>query len=220
MRKSPSGITLADQRRFIAAIAESYSDARWTKLEQLQRELAPVVASAPEGHVLELGAGAGTVLEAIQSLGRWSVGVEAVPEMVAEARKHGAEPMVLADGVSLPFPDRTFALVTLWGNTLGPIPGVENRVGLLREVRRVLSDEGILAAAVLNRYAGPRRLFRPLEYLFHVRDRDGRPVSSLAGYNRFYTPAQLKQELRAAGFHRFKRVSTLFSSALVMLARA
>ena len=217
MKDNPTSITLDQQRQFIGEIARAYSEHRFARRATIEADLAAVLKMVPGDPVLELGAGGGVVLEVLRDAGRSAFGVEVVPEMVAEAASRGVAGMVRADGTALPFSPATFALITLWGNTLGPIPGEENRLHLLREAHRVLKSGGWLVVTALNAFSGPRRMLQRREFTFRFPVQPGK-WSDQAGYNRIYTRGHLKKELRAAGFKNFKMLSGFTSYMHIMLA--
>ena len=216
---SAGGFSLADQRRFIASIAPDYVQDRWRQREKIRKELEILPPASTEGWALELGAGGGVVLDLLGEAGWKAVGVEVVGEMIHRAAEQTSQPLVQADGIQLPFRNNTFSLITLWGNTLGPIPGQSNRVALLSEAKRVLTEEGVLALSVLNRTAGVRRMLRPVEGMFHYVTKATGARSPLQGYNRYYSLGRVKQELKLAGFTSFRRLSSLRASSLVLLCK-
>ena len=211
-------VTLSDQRSFISEIANDYSRDRWQKKLSVRTHLEPLLKKVAVNPLLEIGAGAGVVLSLLQEMGYRAYGIEIVTTMIQAAKDRGVGGLIQADGVAMPFADGSFGFATLWGNTLGPIPGKENRIALLREARRVLAPDAPLAVTALNRTAGPRRLLLPLEFVFRYPREDG-GRSEQHGYNRYYTIWQLKRELREAGFRRIKRISGMFEGTLVVLAK-
>lgn len=217
MKKDPRSITLDDQRRFIGEIAEAYTGDRLAVASSIQTEFAAILALVPDDPLLELGAGGGVVLESLRDAGRSAWGVEVVDEMIHQARRRGVKGMIQADGCELPFPDASFALITLWGNTLGPIPGRDNRLGLLRESKRVLRPDGWLVVTALNRFAGPRRMLKRQEFSFRYQLQQGK-WSNHSGYNRYYTRGQLKSELKGGGFSRFRVLSGFTDYMHILLA--
>lgn len=217
MKRDPRTITLTDQRHFIAEIAESYTKERVGSIDTIRTELATVLDLVPNDPVLEVGAGGGIVLELLRLAGRRAWGIEVVGEMIEEAKIREVEGMIHADGSVLPFASDSFGLITLWGNTLGPIPERDNRIALLGECQRVLQQKGWMAMSALNLFAGPRRMLRRHEFSFRFQLKPGQ-WSSLSGYNRYYTRGQLKRELRDAGFKRFRFVSRFNSYMHILLA--
>jgi SAM-dependent methyltransferase len=221
-------IDLNGQREFISEIAESYSHDRWKNGPQIKNELESLFRKADEldlsklvvekSSVLELGAGSGVVLGQLQQMNLNAVGVEVVSEATKLSKDENVHSLINADGCSLPFSDNTFSLILLWGNTIGPIPGEENRINLLKEARRVLRSDGKLAISVLNRSCSVRRMMNAKEYHFHYHSQSSEWISSKAGYNRYYGVGELKVELKKAGYTRFHRLSGRCDSALIIIA--
>lgn len=213
---TPSSISLADQRKFIAEIAEAYSEDRLTLVEKIEQEIQPVLSRLPNKNVLELGAGAGAVTLALKKSGYHVVAVEIVREMIRNAPEIIKPWFVRADGIELPFKSHQFGAVFIWGNTLGPIPGEQNRSQLLIEAKRVLIPGGILAVNVLNRNCSLRRMFSPREYLFHYHSRQEKWKSTLPGYNKFFTFRELRHLLHETGYKDCIRVSPRFDASLTV----
>jgi SAM-dependent methyltransferase len=85
------------------------------------------------GRLLDLGCGTGVALPVLQRLGWSVVGVDVSEEMLARARRHGAE-VLRFDGRTLPFEDASFdACLALWIHT-----DVDDFPAMLREAARVL----------------------------------------------------------------------------------
>jgi ubiquinone/menaquinone biosynthesis C-methylase UbiE len=93
------------------------------------------LGAAPGATVLDVGTGGGDIPRSLAR--RWSfTGVDSRPEVVALARSFGGVPeLVVADGLSLPWPDGTFdvAHCSLVLHHLEPVAAVT----LLRQMRRV-----------------------------------------------------------------------------------
>jgi ubiquinone/menaquinone biosynthesis C-methylase UbiE len=110
----------------------------------------------PPGRILDIGCGCGREAVALARLGYRVTGVDIMPEMLRVAETVVAEADIsvdfhLSDGKTLDFPDETFDHVIVWSQTLGYVPGVQNRVHLLRECARVLRRDGRLSFSVHDR---------------------------------------------------------------------
>lgn len=143
-------------RGMFAAVAPRYDllnrvlslrqDVRW------RRRLVAALAAAPPGPVLDLATGTGDVALAIAD--RRVIGADFCIDMLAVARAKGGGhcvAWVAADGLALPFKERSVAAVTV-------AFGVRNFADLaagLTEARRALLPGGVLAILEFQR---PRRV--------------------------------------------------------------
>lgn len=218
MNKPDRNFQLEDQRSFISEIAEQYVRDRYSLVEKISRELAPLRSFLTGNLVLELGAGGGVILRVV---GEWAdsiIGIEIVREMISSADASVKRRMILGDGAIMPFRDSTFDTVLCWGNTLGPIPGEVNRSKLLVDAYRVLKPGGFLCLSVLNKHSSPRRWLKAKEYLFHYQGRSERWKSTQVGYNRYFSHQELKKLLRSVGFRTVRRISSIRDATLAVVA--
>jgi ubiquinone/menaquinone biosynthesis C-methylase UbiE/O-antigen/teichoic acid export membrane protein len=108
----------------------------------------------PGARVLEVGCGAGVTAVALAERSLHVEAADTVPAMVALTLRHAVEAGVedrlearVADAHSLPYEDRTFKLVL----ALGLVPWLHSPAQGVREMARVLSDDGFLVASFDNR---------------------------------------------------------------------
>jgi SAM-dependent methyltransferase len=128
--------------------------------------------------LLDFGCGTGAFLEDLDRFGAVSA-VDGDPNAVAFCHARGrSEVRLVPPGAPLPFPDRAFDLVT----TLDVVEHVEDDVGALRELRRVLRPGGLLLVAV------PAFMF-----LWGKQD-------EVSHHHRRYTTTSLRRALAEAGF--------------------
>jgi demethylmenaquinone methyltransferase / 2-methoxy-6-polyprenyl-1,4-benzoquinol methylase len=101
-----------------------------------------IVASWQPGRIADLATGTGDLALALQKKlpDAEITGVDFLPEMLELARHKGVQHVVLADAMSLPFPDRSFDCVTI---AFG-LRNLENYSTGLAEIRRVLDTNGHL----------------------------------------------------------------------------
>ena len=138
---------------------------RWRKVA------AQVAARGQEGVALDLATGTGDLAFALAGPRqiRWAVGLDLVPEMLFRARKKsfakGLEDRVrfaLGDGLSLPFPDNTFACAASgWG--LRNMPDL--RRSLEEMVRVVVPGGRVVSLESVPVRGGPIGL--PFSLFFH-----------------------------------------------------
>jgi ubiquinone/menaquinone biosynthesis C-methylase UbiE len=107
-----------------------------------------------EGRVLDLGAGMGGFAVAMRRQGQRIVAFDynfAYCEIArTRAKRYALNLAVLVGaGEALPFGDKSFHIVTCWD----VLEHVQTPEHLLREISRVLDDDGIAFMTVINRYA-------------------------------------------------------------------
>jgi len=145
--------------------------------------------------VLDVGCGTGEYVHRANELGFSACGVEPAEAMRKVAIEKNPTSTIL-DGVAtgLPFPDKMFDLV-ICIEVLRYLHRTDNKEAL-REMHRVLKPDGMMFLTSVNKYAldgfyldyGLRRLFR------------GKRVSAAVPHCEFTTPADIDNEIRAAGF--------------------
>ena len=120
--------------RFIRKDAAAY--------EQLYELLRPVVR---QKNVLELATGTGLIAKNIVNSAAHIEATDASPEMLAEAKQGNCSAKLhfsVQDMFHLPYADKSFDVVIV-ANALHIVPEPEKA---LPEIRRVLKDDGVLAA--------------------------------------------------------------------------
>lgn len=157
----------------------------------LDTELKKLPAGAK---ILDVGCGTGNYLVRFRELGFAPQGVEPAAGMI-EAAKRLDPSLTITHGVatSLPFPDNSFDLVTSI-EVLRYLHLQDIRVAF-REMFRVLRPGGRIFVTMVNRYALDG---------FYVRQRvrqrfKGRDFDRENPHCEFFTPAELRAELRRAG---------------------
>jgi demethylmenaquinone methyltransferase/2-methoxy-6-polyprenyl-1,4-benzoquinol methylase len=185
-----------------------------------RRATAAAVASAPPGPALDLATGTGDLALAVRAIarGRLVVGADFSEAMLRQARAklrargERAVPLLAADALALPFPDRTFACVTsafLLRNLADLGAGLE-------EMRRVTIPGGVVAALEIIRPGVPgwdaifgvyfNRVV-PLIGALVARDRAAYTYLPRS-VERFVTPTELADLMRGAGLRdvRYRRL--------------
>jgi demethylmenaquinone methyltransferase/2-methoxy-6-polyprenyl-1,4-benzoquinol methylase len=145
--------TIADRYDLITVLLSYGRDAAW------KRRLVALADVRPGTNALDLACGTGDIAFALASKGAHVVGLDITPRMVELAKKKGTVtflrgakkgdcPLFLVgDMLALPFPDRSFDLVTT-GYGIRNVPDLDVA---LSEVRRVLRPGGLFLSLDFNR---------------------------------------------------------------------
>ena len=102
-----------------------------------------------ESNILELGCGAGRVSYNLYKLGYKNItGIDLSKNMISSAKKYAFDKNAdikyyVDDAMNLSFKECTYDCVLFMFNGLMLIPGLENRIKVLKEVKRVLNKNGI-----------------------------------------------------------------------------
>lgn len=173
-------------RRSAYPFAQAFQDER----NDVLMSLAPAAAGDRAVRSVDLGCGTGIMLGRLRERFGRPVGVDASQEMLdgypPDARRDA--PLVRADMASLPFAPDSFDLVVC----RSALHHMEDEVGVLREIARVLSPGGRL---ILGEPANDNLLTRAARALVRSRPSYGK-VHTI---DRAYTRGQLRALLDAAG---------------------
>ncbi len=169
----------------------------------LRRLLPPLLEGRPPGPVLDVGCGVGAMFDALTDLGRPVIGLDISPQALALSQRGTPPPLVQATALTLPFADRSFALLTVLDVLYHR--SVPDDGAVLAECHRVCRSAGVLLVVE----PALQWLRSSHDVVYHTRQR--------------YTPAGLSRRVAAAGFQviRAGYVSSLLFPAvfLVRLAR-
>jgi len=178
------------------------------------RRLVPLWLDKKCGLLLEIGSGVGWFCKLAAAMGWQPVGLDISVKACQEAKEMWGIAEVCSDSLSLPFKSQTFHLVVLC-HTLEHLFSPKQ---VLREVHRVLRENGWVALEVPNANSFGRKLF-------------GEEWGSweLPRHLHHFTPETLKKVLELAGFQNIKVVSArhkphllaarLFPKKLCLLAK-
>lgn len=138
------------------------------------------------GRALDLGCGTGNYTLELRRRGGFDViGLDASEGMLAVARSKGLN-CIKGDAYSLPFPDGSFDLVL----SVTMFEFIHEPERVVAEINRVLKPGGEVLIGTMNGRSA-WFLFKRLKSLF---------VETAYRYARFYTPRELEDLLRNAGF--------------------
>ncbi len=140
--------TIADRYDFITVALSYGQDRGWKR--RLVRLAQPVAGR----RALDLATGTGDIAFALAACGSRVVGLDITPRMIelAAAKAHrraGSCAFVVGDMLTLPFPDRSFDLVTT-GYGLRNVPDLPRAIG---EIARVLAPGGMALSLDFNKPA-------------------------------------------------------------------
>jgi SAM-dependent methyltransferase len=141
----------------------------YTYLRMMDREDLCLLKNVPPGRVLDIGCGFGDVLRELKNRGWEAHGIEINQIAAAQAKKFGLEIFVgqLSDAR---FPSKFFDAVILRHS----LEHMYRPSEILKEVRRILKDNGVLLIEVPNVDSLEARIFKtrwalwnPPEHLYH-----------------------------------------------------
>lgn len=131
---------------------------------------------------LDVGCGAGNMLQALRQHSRFSVGVDSAYKALQFSKKDGVHIVAQADALSLCFPDHTFDFVTV----LDVLEHCEDDLLSLAEVYRVLKPGGVVILTV-----------PALSVLWSALDRT-------AHHYRRYTASEIREKAQQGNFDVLK----------------
>jgi ubiquinone/menaquinone biosynthesis methyltransferase len=141
--------TIADRYDFITRFLSYGKDRRW------KRRLIQLANLQPSDRVLDLACGTGDIVSAAAPHVQRAVGLDVTFRMLQLANQRAGPPKsgryVTGDMLALPFPERTFTVVTI-GYGLRNVPDLPRS---LREIRRVLAPQGRVLSLDFNRPSNP-----------------------------------------------------------------
>ncbi|WP_457742659.1 class I SAM-dependent methyltransferase [Thermococcus sp.] len=180
-------------------IANRYDDWYRTKtgqyVDSIEKWLVFSMLKSKSGKALDIGCGTGNYTLELERRGFEVIGLDASGEMLKIARSKGLN-CVRGNAYSLPFPDDSFDLVL----SVAMFEFIREPERVLREVYRVLKPGGEVLIGTMNGRSA-WFLFKRLKSLF---------VETAYRYARFYTPKELEELMRNAGFKNVESAGVIF----------
>jgi ubiquinone/menaquinone biosynthesis methyltransferase len=138
--------TIADRYDLITVVLSYAQDRRW------KRRLVRLAHPSPGVRALDLATGTGDIAFAMALAGAQVVGLDITPRMIELANQKanpadGACAFIIGDMLDLPFPDRSFDVVTT-GYGLRNVPDLTRAID---EIARVLAPGGLALSLDFNR---------------------------------------------------------------------
>ncbi len=168
--------------------------------------------SDTEGHILDVGCGAGRVTSALEARGYDVTGVDISKPLLVQANsEHPDIEFVSSDVSDLPFDSDSYKYVVFAFNGLDYLSPVELRWEALREIRRVLSPSGTFVFSSHNQWYALPALLSDLGYVRdkYLRSKNGGRLfypykferTSIGDLETYFTnPVRQRQELSRVGF--------------------
>ena len=120
----------------------------------LARKYNIVQALKPMGSILDIGCGSGELLQLFHKKGWKTVGIE--PDDVVRKTAISRYALDIREEISLKtIPDGSFDVITMW-HVLEHVPDLTGRV---KEIKRLLKNDGILIVAVPNSNSGDAKIY-------------------------------------------------------------
>ncbi|ASJ11232.1 ubiquinone biosynthesis protein UbiE [Thermococcus sp. P6] len=180
-------------------IARRYDDWYGTKtgsyVDRTEKWLVFSMLRSRSGRALDLGCGTGNYTLELKRRGFEVIGLDASEGMLSVARSKGLN-CIKGDARDLPFPDGSFNLVL----SVTMFEFIHEPEEVVEEIWRVLKPGGEVLIGTMNGRSA-WFLFKRLKSLF---------VETAYRYARFYTPGELEDLLRKAGFKDVESAGVIF----------
>ena len=138
------------------AYHQGYEEHYTRKLNTARVRVGRIAGMVPDRkiRILDVGCGVGAILDAARERGWDTTGVDVSRRVVSICRDRGFDCQAI-DGLELPYPDKSFDVVTAWS----VIEHVADAAETLAEWRRVLRDDGVLVMDTNDASCLKARLF-------------------------------------------------------------
>lgn len=162
---------------------------------------------------LDVGCGWGWAIKYFRDIGVEMHGFDVTHNILKGSISFcGIENLLIADGEKIPYKKDTFDLLFSW-HVIEHVPHPEI---FLKEIKRVLRDDGLLVIGVPNDRALDILPFRPLRYLLNEKSNKIQKIIKLMtyhdiGHEREYTKDEIKNELIGAGFEILQINTCIFT---------
>lgn len=164
---------------------------------------------------LDVGCGWGWAIKYFRDIGIEMHGFDVTHNILKDTVSFcGRENLLIADGEKIPYKKDTFDLVFSW-HVIEHVPHPEI---FLKEIKRVLRDDGLLVIGVPNDHALDILPFRPLRHLMNEKVNKNKIQKIIKlmtyhdlGHKREYTKDEIKNELIDAGFEVVQVNSYIFA---------
>ncbi|TXT55991.1 MAG: hypothetical protein BAJATHORv1_30375 [Candidatus Thorarchaeota archaeon] len=99
-----------------------------------------------KGKVLDIGSGAGRVLQYLHGKGIEAVGIDNSSAAIAACKSQGITNVEIMSATELDFEENTFDTVVMYGNNFGILGDVDMVVEMLRDIHRITKKDSIILA--------------------------------------------------------------------------
>jgi 2-polyprenyl-3-methyl-5-hydroxy-6-metoxy-1,4-benzoquinol methylase len=129
---------------------------RLNRLYHMEKICRSVEQVTSEGRLLDVGCATGNFLDRMRKRGNWQVwGVEVNEDAARYAQERFGLDIFIGEVCEASYPARYFDAVTLWD----VLEHLHDPLGTLKEIRRVLKDDGVLILSVPNSDSFDARIF-------------------------------------------------------------
>jgi SAM-dependent methyltransferase len=144
-----------------------------------------IIPFTGEGRLLDIGCGNGRYLSTLKKLGWQTYGIEQNPGSSEYARTELHLNVETGDLLNYKYLDKFFDVITMWHS----LEHLYEPISTLKEVKRILKDDGLLVIAVPNVDSFAAKVFKENWYQLEI------PIHLIA-----FSPDSITRMLESAGF--------------------